>query len=144
MMDLEEATRIVERRTDCDTLLSTSVPFDRTGPSAARRFVEAAVRRLRLDEEVGATLVLVASELATNAVVHGCGPVALTVAYRSGELTIEVADGDPRCERVRPRPVDDAAPGGRGLRLLDALTDAWGVRSLPTGKAVWARRRVVD
>jgi anti-sigma regulatory factor (Ser/Thr protein kinase) len=144
MMDLEDETRIVERGAARDTLLSTLLPFDRTGPRAARRFVEAAVRRLRLDEALGATLVLVASELTTNAVVHGCGPVALTVAYRSGEVTIEVADGDPRCERVRPRPADDAGHGGRGLRLLDALTDAWGVRSMPTGKAVWARRRVTD
>jgi anti-sigma regulatory factor (Ser/Thr protein kinase) len=141
MMDLEDQTRIV-RRAVSYTLLSTSVPFDRTGPGAARRFVEAAVTHLRLDEELGAILLVVASELATNAVVHGCGPVSLAVAYRSGDVTIEVSDGDPRCEQVRPRPVDDRSPGGRGLRLLDALTDARGVRSLPTGKAVWARRRV--
>ncbi|MFJ2767464.1 ATP-binding protein [Streptomyces sp. NPDC087300] len=86
--------------------------------------------------------VLLVSELATNAILHGPVverdfEVAVTV-LADGSCFIEVSDEGP----AEPEPrVTDAweDEGGRGLRLLDTLADAWGVwRRGSHGKTVWA------
>ncbi|MBP2582638.1 anti-sigma regulatory factor (Ser/Thr protein kinase) [Streptomyces sp. PvR006] len=119
------------------------------GARLARRLVA-----VRLDEwgvayGTGAheTVVLVAAELATNAVRHGHVP------GRDFHLSLRVADGlarvevsDTRAERVPPRPGELVGPrpelsdGGRGLLLVDALADRWGwcPRRGAPGKTVWA------
>lgn len=85
--------------------------------------------------------VLILSELLSNAGLHArVSPeqVIETHYFRSsGGLRIEVHDGSP--ERPRPRPTDPEAADGRGLLLVDALADEWGVaeRGGP-GKVVWA------
>ncbi|MFE7127444.1 ATP-binding protein [Streptomyces sp. NPDC057617] len=85
--------------------------------------------------------VLILSELLSNAGLHArVSPeqVIETHYFRSsGGLRIEVHDGSP--ERPRPRPANLEASDGRGLLLVEALADAWGVadRAGP-GKVVWA------
>ncbi|QXE35688.1 ATP-binding protein [Streptomyces sp. GMY02] len=85
--------------------------------------------------------VLIVSELLSNAGLHAKVTPEQIIETRyfrsSGALRIEVHDGSP--ERPRPRPADPEAPDGRGLLLVDALADAWGVaeRGGP-GKMVWA------
>ena len=112
------------------------VPADRAGPAAARRFVADAVARwgLAIDVDV---VTLLASEVVTNAVLHGTGPVQVFVARRSHGVRVEVRDnGDGRPELGAPR--TDAA-GGRGLFLVDSLAAGWGVEraECPAGKVVW-------
>jgi anti-sigma regulatory factor (Ser/Thr protein kinase) len=79
---------------------------------------------------------VVASELATNAVLHtGSGfEVAL---HLNGVARIEVTDSEP--DRL-PRQADpaDQRPGGMGLYLVEALATAWGVERTEAGKVVWA------
>jgi anti-sigma regulatory factor (Ser/Thr protein kinase) len=79
---------------------------------------------------------VVASELATNAVLHtGAGfEVAL---HLDGGARIEVTDVEP--DRL-PRHADraDERPGGMGLYLVEALATAWGVERREGGKVVWA------
>ncbi|MFH8515020.1 ATP-binding protein [Streptomyces gelaticus] len=74
--------------------------------------------------------VLVAiSELLSNAVLYGIsGTVGLCVAYDSfsGKAHIAVNDRTPGRQAERCRP-DDDQEGGRGLLLVDALADVWGV-----------------
>lgn len=84
---------------------------------------------------------LIVAELAANAVTHGRVPgrdfrIGLTLG--DGVLRIEVVDT--RGDRVPGlRDADEGAEGGRGLLLVDALADRWGVdRGLPPGKVVWA------
>ncbi|GAA2421799.1 hypothetical protein GCM10010405_00040 [Streptomyces macrosporus] len=82
---------------------------------------------------------LCVSELATNAVRHGAPPgrgfrVRLEVPER-GVLRVEVHDSGAGRPWVR-RPAPDEE-GGRGLLLVDALADVWGVRERGPGKAVW-------
>ncbi|CAL9488744.1 ATP-binding protein [Streptomyces sp. enrichment culture] len=65
-------------------------------PPARRQIVD----RVRawgvpLDEETADAIRLVASELITNAVVHGAGPITVTLLNRPGRLVIDVLDGDP-------------------------------------------------
>jgi anti-sigma regulatory factor (Ser/Thr protein kinase) len=84
-------------------------------------------------------VVLLTSELVTNAVVHGRRPVELRLADHGNRITIEVSDGDPD-----PLPAEAGWPpatqqNGRGLLIIDNLADQWGyrLRRTPPGKTVW-------
>ena len=112
------------------------LPYDVNSAFLARRFVEQFLAERTLSGGAG-ILCLIASELVTNAMLHGAEPVELTLHCQDGEVTIEVADGDPRVDNVRPR-VDQTGPGGRGLRVVASLADRWGTRPLRSGKTVWA------
>lgn len=109
----------------------------------ARAVIRAVTSDWGIKGEVAENAELIVSELVTNAV-RVAAPadrvVGLRVAREPGELRlrIEVSDGgsglpEPRC------PGDDEL-GGRGLLLVDALSDCWGVRQHEgdTGKTVWA------
>jgi anti-sigma regulatory factor (Ser/Thr protein kinase) len=89
------------------------------------------------------TALLVVSELVTNAVRHGLVPgrlVELRLTYDLGKtVTVEVSDaGDGRPPRGTAPPVlpDDDAESGRGLALVAAFADAWGVEDRIVGKTV--------
>ncbi|MFF3639852.1 ATP-binding protein [Streptomyces sp. NPDC002564] len=85
--------------------------------------------------------VLIVSELATNAIVHGLVverefEVAVTV-LADGSCFIEVSDESPAELQVRTADWEDET--GRGLRLLDTIAETWGVwRRSGHGKTVWA------
>ena len=78
---------------------------------------------------------LAASELVTNAVLHGRQPLFIEVAVTADVLRVEVGDGSP----VSPSfsMLDPTAVTGRGLMLISAASDRWGVEPLPEGKVVW-------
>lgn len=81
-------------------------------------------------------VVLMTSELVTNAVLHGGGEVRLAVEAGDMRVRVEVGDDEQRRPQV-PQP-DDEAEGGRGLIIVDALASAWGVTDSPRGgKVVW-------
>jgi anti-sigma regulatory factor (Ser/Thr protein kinase) len=88
---------------------------------------------------------LVVSELVTNAVRHGrvLGRlVELRLEFDMEKaVTVEVSDaGDRRPPQTAGHPADVAlAESGRGLALVAAFADAWGVRERVVGKTVWAR-----
>lgn len=92
------------------------------------------------DEPLAETLILLVSELVTNAVVHTGCPAVLRLSLpgtEAGEATVrlEVAD---RSERAPvPRCVGSDATGGRGLALVDGLADRWGWSTDGTGKRIW-------
>ena len=96
---------------------------------------------IRLAHEFGRSDVaddaaLVASELVTNALLHGGGCRDITVVPVGGGLRIEVRDGS----RVPPMlgfPSEESLTG-RGLRLVASLADAWGAEMEPDGKVLWA------
>ena len=78
---------------------------------------------------------LAASELVTNAVLHGRQPLFVEVRVEGSCLRVEVVDGSP----VSPSfsMLDPTAVTGRGLMLISAASDRWGVDPLPEGKVVW-------
>ncbi|MFJ2671519.1 SpoIIE family protein phosphatase [Streptomyces sp. NPDC087525] len=86
-------------------------------------------------EELTFTTELVVSELFTNAILHGAGPVQLRL-IRDRALTCEVSDTSTTAPHLRRARVYDE--GGRGLLLVAQLTDRWGTRQIPSGKAIWA------
>lgn len=90
------------------------------------------------EEELTFALELVVSELVTNAVRHGSGPITLTLSEMASGVRVGVHDhglGMPVAGRPGPR-----SPGGRGLGVIDRLSSAWGVEPAHSngGKTVWA------
>ena len=84
---------------------SVALPHDVQSAARARRCVD----RLVADEgltEMTEVLWLIASELVTNAVMHGTEPIELTLRSDNREVTIEVADGDEYIHKVRPHSAD--------------------------------------
>ncbi|SEN92868.1 ATP-binding SpoIIE family protein phosphatase [Actinacidiphila rubida] len=88
-------------------------------------------------DELALTTELVASELVTNAIRYGGGPIELRL-IRDTTLICEVSDGSntaPHLRRAR-----DFDEGGRGLLLVAQLTDRWGSRQGRRGKTIWAEQ----
>src|SRR5262245_27212364 len=82
---------------------------------------------------------LVASELFTNAVLHGSGQVDLYVTLDPEALRIAVVDDGRRTPERWHKGAPAATPGGRGLRIVDALASTWGNNFDPAGRTrVWA------
>lgn len=99
---------------------------------AARRFASAELADLGSRVE---TVVLLVSELATNAVRHAASAFVLSIERSDGAVRVEVADEGDGSPTEQPHDIE--APSGRGLQIVDALADEWGVTQRPGGKAVW-------
>ncbi|WP_217553156.1 SpoIIE family protein phosphatase [Streptomyces sp. GbtcB6] len=80
---------------------------------------------------------LIVSELVTNAVRYGDGPIALRL-IRDASLICEVSDGSSTAPHLRRARVYDE--GGRGLLLVAQISERWGSRQTPTGKTIWAEQ----
>jgi anti-sigma regulatory factor (Ser/Thr protein kinase) len=109
-----------------------------------RRITAARLRRCGLELMTDAVMLIV-SELLTNAVLHSGGTeIQLSVTVRDGFLHIAVCDGMPgRAER---RPADGDAESGRGLALIEALVaesgGAWGTSD--AGSTTWCDLTISD
>ena len=80
---------------------------------------------------------LVVSELATNAVVHTGMPFTVTLRRRDLLVVLLVADSSELPPQVQPS--QELPTSGMGLRMVSAVSAAWGVQAEPTGgKSVWA------
>jgi anti-sigma regulatory factor (Ser/Thr protein kinase) len=110
---------------------------DATAPSQARQEVRRAISVLGLNGDLAEDIVLVTSELVTNAVEHGGGQCRFEIDHSDGVLTIRVYD--PGSDRPAPRAPKAPAPRGRGLWLVERLANAWGSEDSANGKCVWAR-----
>jgi anti-sigma regulatory factor (Ser/Thr protein kinase) len=91
-----------------------------------------------VDAQIVGDVQMVATELVTNAYLHGRPPIRfeLLAPAAGPELRVEVTDtgsGDPHVEHP-----DVDTFHGRGLLLVGKLTAAWGVNRTPAGKTVWA------
>jgi anti-sigma regulatory factor (Ser/Thr protein kinase) len=108
-------------------------------PGAARRFVVDALTRWGVDGPSLDDARLVLSELTSNAVVHACSPFSVTIRPEGSLVRISVQDTSP----VRPALRDNGVMGtsGRGLRLVAALSDDWGVDVTADGRPSGRRSR---
>lgn len=142
---------------------------DPLAPREAREFVTGTIHEWGLDDWVD-TVRLLTSELVTNGVLHARTGLDVRVRETDSDLTVEVHDHDPRPPIPRghrmdlladidraltfpePGDVDDrqsvavgpagSIGAGRGLLLVEALADEWGVSKEHDGKSVWFRLRV--
>ncbi|MFI9831559.1 ATP-binding protein [Streptomyces sp. NPDC051913] len=115
---------------------------DPTEVGRARRWARSrlAGSGIGADEPLAETLILLVSELVTNAVVHTGCPAVLRLslpgsASEEATVRLEVADTS-SCAPV-PRCADGDATGGRGLALVDGLADRWGWSPEGAGKRIW-------
>lgn len=99
---------------------------------SARRFVRDALSEQPV--EISDAAELMASELATNCIRHAHTDFELTI-HSQGQIRVEVRDtGRGRPTLLSPTPRDAS---GRGLRIVESMSDAWGVIPAADGKAVW-------
>ncbi|NUR57924.1 MAG: ATP-binding protein [Catenulispora sp.] len=116
------------------TALYWSFPGTALDVSLSRRWLAAAARELWGAGDDTDRLVLAYSEVATNAVVHGAGPVTVCAHIHPGGATCEVADCSARVPQPRRAALEDDS--GRGLALVAQTVDRLGVRADETGKTV--------
>ncbi|WAE69222.1 SpoIIE family protein phosphatase [Streptomyces cavourensis] len=88
-------------------------------------------------EELSFATELVVSELVTNAVRYGGGPLRLRL-IRDRTLLCEVADTGHTSPHLRHSAEDDE--GGRGLFIVAQLVQRWGTRYTPAGKTIWTEQ----
>ena len=101
--------------------------------------------RCPVGQEAAEAAALIVSELVTNAIVHsGSEVVSCALRLGSGLLRIEVTDqGVGTAEPAARMPADDDV-SGRGLLLVSAVSEEWGVSAIPGGRTVWAVVRTDD
>ncbi|MYX40286.1 ATP-binding protein [Streptomyces sp. SID89] len=117
------------------------IPARRRHVPTARQQTRKALADWGLTDELADFVTLLASELVTNAVIHcriSYAQVEVALTLDGAALLLEVSDPDrDRLPRLRDFAPDEE--GGRGLALVEALSDAWGCRQEPYRKCVWAR-----
>jgi anti-sigma regulatory factor (Ser/Thr protein kinase) len=145
----------------CRRALLTLEPVPQAA-SEARRFVAATCKRWGV-EEVADIVSLAVSELVTNALLHAHTEIEIELCVANRALEACVADHDPRPPVMRPGRSDlladldllagvnpelderqslhvgasGSVTAGRGLLIVNALADEWGVSERSDGKEVW-------
>jgi anti-sigma regulatory factor (Ser/Thr protein kinase) len=114
--------------------VETHLVPDPMSARAAREVMEAALQPWG-DEEATEVAVLLTTELVTNAIVHARTDFALRVSMHSERLRVEVSDSSSDPPRlIAIRGLEDH---GRGLHLVDVLSQSWGVDWRNDHKVVW-------
>ncbi|GGV60290.1 MULTISPECIES: SpoIIE family protein phosphatase [Streptomyces] len=133
---------------DGGTQARATFPGGPLAPGNARGLTRTALagwreRGLTVPDRLADEVVVVVSELVTNAVVHAGTDVDLVCRLEpdSGSCVVEVSDRHPsRAPARHTGDTDGDVPEyGRGLRLVTALADEWGVTYRTGAKTVWAR-----
>jgi anti-sigma regulatory factor (Ser/Thr protein kinase) len=113
------------------------LPGDLTAAQAARAHVADDLGRRGVPDAAADDVILVASELAANAIRHGSPPALLRLEYTDGRVRVTVSNhgGSPD-----PRIVDAApdAGSGRGLAMVQAIADEVGWQRDGDRLDVWA------
>ncbi len=105
--------------------------------AGVRRFAREAVASLGLPVDLELFAVIV-GELSANAVVHQDGTAEIAITEVRGCIEVAVSDPGPGL----PQLVNEApwsTEGHRGIQLVAALSQEWGVEGTDHGKRVWAR-----
>ena len=127
-----------------------TLPCEATAPEQARRFVVRALSRAAIADgpvpvqwrTLTEDAELVVSELTTNALRAACQELRVSIELHRAELVVSVRDdagGWPH-----PRYAAPTDPSGRGLQLVGAMSERWGVTPAEGGKAVWAALAVPE
>ncbi|WP_063753015.1 ATP-binding protein [Streptomyces natalensis] len=126
------------------TLDEVRLPSRPQSARIARRLTGCALlKQWSLTPQLAEHAVLLVSELVGNAVRHtGARSFGLRMLRRRGWIRIEVRDPSRGLPCLMP--VHELDTSGRGLFLVDKLSDRWGVDLLPRGKTTWFEMRVGD
>ncbi|MBP0453413.1 SpoIIE family protein phosphatase [Kitasatospora sp. RG8] len=111
----------------------------RSDPAAVGEVRAAVAERLALWglDEAAFVTELILSELVTNAIRYGTGPIRVRL-LRDRSLICEVSDGSSTSPHLKYAATTDE--GGRGLFLVAQFADRWGTRYTATGKVIWTEQ----
>ncbi|GHJ42359.1 SpoIIE family protein phosphatase [Streptomyces sp. TS71-3] len=130
------------RRLRCEVLRN-----DPEALVATRRMIRDAGRGMGIEER-GDEVELVADELITNVLVHTGSAATVTVRApedrTDGKPRMRVEVEDASSTLPRRRETGESGVSGRGLLLVDELSDGWGVESRGEGKCVWSEFTVPE
>ena len=115
---------------------SMAVPAEPTAPGRVRRWMTAQLTDWQVPEPMIGAAVLCASELATNALLHAGTAARVEIDLSPERLLVSVADSGTRGTVTRAR-TDTLSSRGRGLGLIEQLSDAWGTDPTVRGSTVW-------
>ncbi|WP_245667349.1 ATP-binding protein [Actinomadura macra] len=100
----------------------------------ARRTVRERAAKIVADTTLLDDVELMSAEAIANAILHGSGVIRVTVSTDGRRLRVEVADDGPARDDVhRRRRIDH----GRGLTVIDALAEEWGLDQTPRRTQLW-------
>lgn len=122
-----------------DRAASWSWPHDPAIVAQARD----AVRRQLVEwglEDLVESMVLVVSELATNAIRYAHSSIGVRLIRGEQSLTCEVSDDSTAAPWLRRAEEDDES--GRGMLITTQLTSRWGVRQSADGKIIWVEQHL--
>ncbi|MBY8875747.1 SpoIIE family protein phosphatase [Micromonospora sp. PLK6-60] len=115
---------------------SMEVPAEPTAPSRVRHWLTAQLTEWQVPEQVIGAAVLCTSELTTNALLHAGTAARVEIDLSPERLLVSVADSGTRGQVTRAR-TDTLSSRGRGLGLIEELSDAWGTDPTVRGSTVW-------
>ncbi|GAB3141303.1 hypothetical protein GCM10027290_13830 [Micromonospora sonneratiae] len=113
-----------------------AVPAEPTAPGRVRRWLTAQLTAWQVAESVIGSAVLCASELTTNALLHAGTAARVEIDLSPERLLVSVADSGTRGIVARAH-TDPLSSRGRGLGLIEQLSDAWGTDPTVRGSTVW-------
>lgn len=120
---------------DVTPVVEIDLPLDARAAGEARAFLRQAACTEHQASVIEDAELLV-SELVSNGLRHAAPPLRLRVRCDGGaRLIVSVSDGSHT--DVTPRAAADSAESGRGLTLVDYISDDWGVENTEDGKVVW-------
>ncbi|MEV6349413.1 SpoIIE family protein phosphatase [Actinoplanes sp. NPDC051851] len=134
--DDDVAVLAVEHALAMSRSATMEVAAEPTGPSRVRQWMTTRLREWSVPEPVIGAAILCTSELTTNALLHAGTPAQVHIDLNAERLLVSVADTGTRGSVIRAR-ADALSSRGRGLGLIEELSDSWGTDPTVRGSTVW-------
>ena len=134
--DDDVAVLAVERALARSRSATLQVAAEPTSPGRVRAWMTTKLRDWQVPEPVIGAAILCTSELTTNALLHAGTPAEVRVDLTAERLLVAVADTGTRGSVTRAH-TDALSSRGRGLGLIEELSDSWGTDPTVRGSTVW-------
>jgi serine phosphatase RsbU (regulator of sigma subunit)/anti-sigma regulatory factor (Ser/Thr protein kinase) len=134
--DDDVAVLAVERAVALSRSATMLVAAEPTGPSRVRQWMTTRLREWSVPDQVIGSAILCTSELTTNALLHAGTPAQVHIDLNAERLLVSVADTGTRGSVIRAH-TDAMSSRGRGLSLIEELSDSWGTDPSVRGSTVW-------
>lgn len=124
--------------------VTTMFASDSYAPGSARRELEEFAPDLPAGRMNEARILV--TEIVTNSVLHASGsPIEFSLRLAPDHLVIEVTDGGGATQpAIVAGGAEAAEPHGWGLRIVESLSESWGVRDALGRRTVWCELRIAD